>query len=659
MSAPHLVLCAALLCWVWGAFGAGRASAAPPAPPASGAAAVGGADWAQVIAAVSPAVVSVRMDRPIAFDTDAAGNSYATGFVVDAERGILLTNRHVVGAGPARAEAVFLNNEEVPLQPLYRDPVHDFGFYRFDPAALRYQARVALPLDPAAAKVGLEVRVIGNDAGEKISILSGTIARLDRPAPVYGRGRYNDFNTFYIQAASGTSGGSSGSPVIGPTGAVVALNAGANRSSAASFFLPLDRVVRALGYVQRGERPPRGTWRLTLAQRSWDELRRLGLSAAQEASLRAAHPAANGLLVVDEVLPGAEAEGLLAAGDILVQVEGQPISDYNRWEGILDDHVGQPLEVLALRGGLERRVRVPTGDLHAITPESWVEVGGAVLHPLSYQKALGFAHPVEGLFLADRGYLFEGTDVPAGAVLRAVDGAPVTDLDGLWLALGRLPDRQPFIVRYTLLSDPGRERLAQVWMDRRWSQLRRCAWSQAALGWPCVDAAAPPAALEPAPVTTAPLASPDRRARRALNALVMVEHTLPMGLDGVLGRSFRGAGVVIDAEAGWVLTDRDTVPSSIGDVRVVLAGRGGAPRRSALASSDRKYRRGALQPRTHPGRAARGAPTVGARARARRRRAAGRPRPGSPARGAPRAGHRASPVDAGRAEPSGLGPHQF
>jgi len=126
------------------------------------------AAWRGTLARVAESVVAIEIDQTRAFDTEWNASAQATGFVVDAERGLILTNRHVVTPGPVTSEATFLNREEVQLYPVYRDPIHDFGIYRYDPKKLRFIKPRSLPLYPDGAQIGREIRVIGNNAGEQL-----------------------------------------------------------------------------------------------------------------------------------------------------------------------------------------------------------------------------------------------------------------------------------------------------------------------------------------------------------------------------------------------------------------------------------------------------------------------------------------------------------
>ena len=71
------------------------------------------AEWQATIEKVVRNVVSIHFCQTCSFDTDPAISSEATGFVVDAEKGYILTNRHVVGAGPFWGYCIFDNHEEV------------------------------------------------------------------------------------------------------------------------------------------------------------------------------------------------------------------------------------------------------------------------------------------------------------------------------------------------------------------------------------------------------------------------------------------------------------------------------------------------------------------------------------------------------------------
>lgn len=531
-----------------------------------------GSRWSNTIEKVAPSIVSIHIDAVRAFDTEWNASAQATGFVVDAENGIILTNRHVVQPGPVTAEAVFRNNEEVALRPVYRDPVHDFGFYRYDPEALRYIEPDTIPLRPDRATVGRDIRVIGNDAGERLSILAGTLARLDRNTPEYGRGQYNDFNTFYIQAASGTSGGSSGSPVIDVNGNSVALNAGGRMDAASSFFLPLERVQRALEYVKRGEVPPRGTLETTFMHKSFDELRRLGLREETERAARKANRRETGMLVVTLVQPGGAADTRLHPGDILVRINGKLVTRFPEYEAAVDASVGETLTVEIERGGEPLTLQVPVTDLHSITPAEYVEFGGAVVHDLSYQQARHLNRVQKGVYVANPGYVLNRAGIPRGAVVTAFNGEDVNNLQQFHERLVTLKQGERARLRFFDFHEPRREVIAVFTMDWRWLPAARCRRNDGTGFWDCADLQAPEGTeTREAASATFPDYG-DARTNAIARSVAYVEFDMPYLIDGVGAPNYFGSALVVDHKEGLAVVDRNTVPVSMGDARLIFAG---------------------------------------------------------------------------------------
>jgi len=475
-------------------------------------------EWTETLERISSGVVSIRVDSTRAFDTEWNSSSQATGFVVDAERGIILTNRHVVTPGPVIAEAIFRNNEEVRLTPIYRDPVHDFGFFRYDPAELHYIEPAELPLLPNGAGIGKEIRVIGNDAGEQLSILAGTIARLDRKAPTYGRGKYNDFNTFYYQAAS------------------------------------------------------RGTLQTTFQSKAFDELRRLGLTPESERLARSKNAAQTSMLTVGQVIPGSPAAGKLAPGDILIRVNGEMVTEFIPLEAVLDSHVGKEIEIEIERGGRHIISKITVDDLHEITPDEFIEFGDGIVNKLSYQQARHYNRQPTGVYVANPGYLFSKAAIPRGAVIVEMDGKPVNDLDDFEAALDQLADGERAKVRYVNMENPQNSVVRLLEMDRVWFPAQRCVRDDTDGSWPCRALADGPDP-EPAKIGSTRLKSyDDPRLKKIAPSLVVVTFSLPYTLSGVTERHYYGTGLIVDKERGYVVVDRNTVPIAIGDVTITFAG---------------------------------------------------------------------------------------
>ena len=135
--------------------------------------------------------------------------SAGSGFVVDAERGLVVTNQHVVSH--ARAIAVGIGDRQVEAELLGSDPATDIAVLRIPAQGLK-----ALPLGVSAkAHVGDYVVAIGNPFEVGQTVTAGIISAVR--APTAG-------GPPYVQTDAPINPGNSGGPLINMRGEVIGIN---------------------------------------------------------------------------------------------------------------------------------------------------------------------------------------------------------------------------------------------------------------------------------------------------------------------------------------------------------------------------------------------------------------------------------------------------
>ncbi len=224
------------------------------------------------------------------------------------------------------------------------------------------------------------------------------------------------------------------------------------------------------------------------------------------------------------------------------------------------------------RGGERVAQALPVGDLHAITPAEFLEFGDAVVHTLSYQMARHFNAPVRGVFVANPGYVLNAAGVPRGAVISSVGGKPVANLDDFRTILAALSHGERTALRYTTLDDPKGSETRVMRMDRAWFPARTCRRDDRTGLWPCTELPPVATAAKPVPARTSFAVGADKRADELAASLVLVSFDMPFSVAGITERNYHGTGVIVDAERGLVVVDRNTVPVAPGDVRITIGG---------------------------------------------------------------------------------------
>ena len=128
-------------------------------------------------------------------------------------------------------------------------------------------------------------------------------------------------------------------------------------------------------------------------------------------------------------------------------------------------------------------------------------------------------------------------------------------------------------MRYITIDDPNSSQLRAIRMDRLWFPAHHCDRDDAGGPVGLQGPAAGPGSRKPLAVSSTAFPHfSDPRLNALAPSLVMVTFDMPYSVSGITERNYHGTGLVVDAQRGLVVVDRNTVPVSVGDVTVTFAG---------------------------------------------------------------------------------------
>jgi S1-C subfamily serine protease len=276
-----------------------------------------------------------------------------SGFIID-RSGEILTNAHVVNQ--ADKVSVILNDGrtfEGKVQGV--DEVTDL-------AVVKINAGGDLPVAPlgnsSAVQVGDWAIAVGNPLGFDSTVTLGIISTLKRPSNRVG---IPDKRIDFIQTDAAINPGNSGGPLLNDQGEVIGINT-AIRADAMGigFAIPIDKAKSIKDQLMRGEKISHPYLGVQMATLTPDLAEQNNNDPNSPFNI----PEINGVLVV-RVLPNSPAAAAgLRRGDVIVQIEAQPVTSAEQLQSIVDQtRVGQVLQIKVQRGNQTQELAVRTAEL--------------------------------------------------------------------------------------------------------------------------------------------------------------------------------------------------------------------------------------------------------------------------------------------------------
>ncbi|MFN6518779.1 MAG: HhoA/HhoB/HtrA family serine endopeptidase [Nostoc sp. CreGUA01] len=276
-----------------------------------------------------------------------------SGFIID-KSGLVLTNAHVVD----KADKVTVRLKdgrtfEGKVQGI--DEVTDL-------AVVKINAGNDLPVAPLGSSNNVQVGdwaiAVGNPLGFDNTVTLGIVSTLKRSSAQVG---ISDKRLDFIQTDAAINPGNSGGPLLNGRGEVIGINTAIRPDAMGiGFAIPIDKAKAIASALQRDGKvahPYLGVQMITLTPE-------LAKQNNTDPNSPIQIPEVNGVFVMQVVPNSPAASAGIRRGDVIVQVDGKPITSAEQLQNLVEDsRLGQVLQVKVQRGNQTQQISVRTGEL--------------------------------------------------------------------------------------------------------------------------------------------------------------------------------------------------------------------------------------------------------------------------------------------------------
>lgn len=347
-----------------------------------------------------------------------------SGVIVDAAKGYIVTNHHVIDNADAITVAL-QDGREYQAKLIGSDASTDVALLQIEADGL--QALSFANIDNL--RVGDYVVAIGNPFGIGQTVTSGIVSAL-------GRGGLNNENyEDFIQTDAAINVGNSGGALVDLEGRLIGINtaiiSGSGSSAGIAFAVPVDMIAAVMEHLERDGEVRRGQLGVQIQD----------LTSAMESTLKTG--AGKGALVTS-VIPGSAAEAAgIQVSDVIVEIAGRKVESGRELRNIVgllrrSEEVelvlfrdGNREQIKAVIGGDDRSVaavRTDTEEGRGLDEPDFQGARLSTLDPASaIARAAGVSSGIEVLDVDEQSPAFRA-GLRAGDIIQQINRSTVTTL---------------------------------------------------------------------------------------------------------------------------------------------------------------------------------------------------------------------------------------